>query len=154
MARRGCGWENKFRGCGYRITIPRQAVLDELSSSLKHLSAEDIYISVHKKYPGVGLTTIYRTLDLLISMGLVHRFDFGDGRTRYELTEGENKQHHHHLVCTGCGKIIDYTDFVDEELKFLKRAETVLSKKHKFSIKSHQIHFYGLCKGCSTEKKK
>ncbi len=152
MAQKGCGWEHKFRGCGYRVTIPRQAVLDKLSCSSKHLCAEDIYISIHKKYPGVGLTTVYRTLDLLINMGLVHRFDFGDGKTRYELTEGKNKEHHHHLVCTECGRIVDYNDFVDEELEFLKRAETNLSKKHKFNIKSHQIHFYGLCNSCSKGK--
>ena len=138
----------KFRGCGYRLTIPRQAILDVLTKTSKHLSAEDIYMAVHKLHPTVGLTTIYRTLELLTQIGMVFKFDFGDGRSRYELTEGPNTQHHHHLVCTGCGRIIDYSDFIDEEVKVLKLVEKVLSKKHNFNIDNHQIHFLGKCSEC------
>jgi len=104
----------KFRGCGYRLTVPRQIILDVLSKTSKHLSAEDIYHAVHKGYPAIGLTTVYRTLELLVQMGLVFKFDFGDGRARYELSEGpKGARHHHHLVCTDCGRAIDYTDFID-----------------------------------------
>ena len=145
-------WSGRFRGCGCRITIPRQAIIDLLSSSSKHLSAEDIYLSVHKTYPTIGLTTVYRTLELLEQMGLIHKFDFGDGRARYELVEGPNKEHHHHLICTGCGRVIDYTDFVDEELKLIKQVEKTLAKRHNFNINSHQIHFYGLCSKCRSTK--
>ncbi len=139
---------SKFRGHGYRLTVPRQAILDTLSKSKKHLSAEDIYLAVHKAYPGIGLTTVYRTLELLSQMGLVLKFDFGDGRSRYELAEGPGAKHHHHLVCTGCGRIIDYSEFIDEEVKVLKRIEKSLSRKYKFKINSHQIHFLGLCGKC------
>ena len=141
-------WHGRFRGCGYRLTIPRQAILDVLSRTSKHLSAEDIYLEVHKVYPGVGLTTVYRTLELLVQMGLVFKFDFGDGRSRYELAEGPHTQHHHHLVCTNCGRIIDYREFIDEEVRVLKQAEETLSKKYNFRIETHQIHFLGLCSKC------
>ncbi len=141
-------WDHRFRGCGYRMTIPRQSILDLLSSSSKHLSAEDIYFSVHKTYPGIGLTTVYRTLELLVEIRLIHKFDFGDGRSRYELIEGPNKIHHHHLICTGCGKVIDYSDFIDEELKLVKQVENALSKRHNFKITAHQINFCGLCSKC------
>ena len=140
-----CG---KFRRCGYRLTIPRQAILETLSRSSKHLSAEDIYFSVHKVYPAVGLTTVYRTLELLEQMGMVYRFDFRDGRARYELAEGPGVSHHHHLVCTSCGRIIDYEDFVEEEVKVLRQAEQALSKKYNFKINTHQMHFFGLCDKC------
>ncbi|MGD2278938.1 MAG: transcriptional repressor, partial [Candidatus Omnitrophota bacterium] len=70
------GWGRKFRGSGYRMTAPRQAIMHVLSSTDKHLSAEDIYIKVHKTYPNVGLTTVYRTLELLTQMGMVLKFDF------------------------------------------------------------------------------
>lgn len=146
------GWGGKFRGCGYRMTVPRQAIMVVLSKTDKHLSAEDIYVKVHKTYPNVGLTTVYRTLELLTQMGMVAKFDFGDGRARYELTEGPNKEHHHHLICTGCNRIIEYTEFIDEEMEFLKRAEKGLSKKYNFDIKNHIIQFYGTCDKCGRKE--
>jgi Fur family ferric uptake transcriptional regulator len=146
-------WGNRFRGCGYRITVARQAILEVLSRTSKHLSAEDIYFAVHKDYPNIGLTTVYRTLELLVQLGLIFKFDFGDGRARYELTEGpEKKQHHHHLICTKCRRIIDYTDFIDDEIELLKRTEKGLSRKYNFEIKEHLIQFYGLCDRCRQKK--
>lgn len=119
----------KFKGCGYRFTMPRQIILDVLSKTTDHLSAEEIYMTVHKVYPAIGLTTVYRTLELLVQMGLVFKFDFGDGGARYELSEGPKSiGHHHHLLCTGCRRIIDYTDFIDEEIELLKRTGKGLSK--------------------------
>ncbi|MCK5450538.1 MAG: transcriptional repressor [Candidatus Omnitrophica bacterium] len=149
---RSSGWGGKFRGCGYRMTVPRQSIMDVLSVTNKHLSAEDIYMEVHKIYSNVGLTTVYRTLELLTQMGLVVKFDFGDGRARYELIEGSKSGHHHHLVCTGCKRSIEYTDFINEETEFLERAEKELSKKYKFDIKNHIIQFYGLCDKCREKK--
>ena len=146
-------WQGKFRGYGYRLTIPRGAILDALSKTSKHLSAEDVYRIVHKNYPGVGLTTVYRTLELLVEMGLVFKFDFGDGRARYELAEGpKGERHHHHLVCTACGRVIDYTDFIDEEKELLGQTEQGLSKKFNFKITNHLIQFYGLCDSCRSKK--
>ncbi|MBA7644831.1 Ferric uptake regulation protein [subsurface metagenome] len=141
-------WHGRFRGFGYRLTMPRQIILNTLSRTQKHLSAEDIYFEVHKTYPAVGLTTVYRTLELLAEMGWVFKFDFGDGRSRYELVKGPNIRHHHHLVCTNCVRVIDYTDFVDKEIELIKETEEALSEKYNFEIKRHQIHFYGLCEKC------
>lgn len=143
-------WAGRFKGCGYRLTIPRQAVYEVLRRTEKHLSADDVFMEVRKLYPGVGLTSIYRTLELLVKIGDVTKFDFGDGRSRYEL--GENAKgigHHHHLVCTGCGRIVDYTDFIKDEIELLQRTEKGLSKKFNFKIKNHLIQFYGLCEKCA-----
>jgi len=79
-------WDGRLRNHSCRITVPRQAILDVLSKESKHLSAEDVFMKVHKGYPGIGLTTVYRTLNLLTQIGLVLKFDFGDGRARYELS--------------------------------------------------------------------
>lgn len=142
-------WHNRFRGDGFRITLPRQEILSVLTSARGHLSAEDIYLKVHKQYPAVGLTTVYRTLELLVNMGLLRRFDFGDGRGRYELIGGPRGViHHHHLVCTSCGRVIDYTEFIDEEKKLLDETEKGLSKKYNFKILDHQLIFFGLCNQC------
>ena len=142
-------WNKRFRGYGYRLTLPREAILEVLTKAKEHLSAEDIYIIVHENHPEVGLTTVYRTLGLLVDMGVVFKFDFGDGKLRYELAEGpEGCEHHHHLVCTSCNRVINYTDFIDEEVELLKRTEQGLSKKYSFDIKNHLIQFYGLCERC------
>jgi len=139
----------KFRRHGYRMTIPRQLVIETLSKSSGHPSAEDIYFEIHKTHPGIGLTSVYRTLELLVQMGIAFKFDFGDGRSRYELVEGpKGIGHHHHLVCNNCGRIIDYTDFIEDEVELLKRTEEGLSKKFGFKITNHLIQFYGLCDNC------
>ena len=155
MSRGSCSpwWHGKFKARGFRMTLPRQEIFDVLSSAESHLSAEDIYLNVHKKYPGVGLTTVYRTLELLISMGLIRRFDFGDGRGRYQLAEGpKGKVHHHHLVCSGCGKAIDYNEFIDDEKELLSKVGKDLSKKYNFKILEHELTFFGLCEKCKKNE--
>jgi len=142
---------------GSRMTEGREAVLNVLADATggEHFSAEDIYMKAHKTYPALGLTSVYRTLDLLVQMGMVDKFDFGDGRARYELAEGlRGVKHHHHLVCTGCGSIIEYDDFIDDELKLVKRTEEGLSRKYGFKITGHVIQFYGLCRRCIGEEGK
>ncbi|HNR65650.1 MAG TPA: transcriptional repressor [Atribacterota bacterium] len=149
----GGWWQRQFRGGGYRITMPRQIILQVLDESKRHLSAEDIYLKVYQIYPTIGLTTVYRTLELLVRMGLVFKFDFGDGRARYELTRGDgNLSHHHHLICTNCGRIIDYDDFIEEELELIKKTRQELEKKYGFEIRNHTLQFYGLCKKCKAIK--
>lgn len=148
----GKGWQSKFRGCGYRMTAPRMAVIEELSKTKEHLSVEDIYMRIHKTDPGIGLTSIYRTLDLLVQMGEVVKFDVGDKKARYEFAaETEGKGHHHHLVCSGCGEVIDYSEFVEEEKELIEKIEKRLSKKYGFDIKNHLIQFQGLCGKCKKE---
>jgi Fur family transcriptional regulator, ferric uptake regulator len=141
----------KLKDRGYRMTEGRETVLDVLAGAKRgeHLSAEDIYMKAHQICPAVGLTSVYRTLDLLVQLSMVDKFDFGDGRARYELAEGSSGvKHHHHLVCTGCGAILEYDDFLEEELKLVKRTEEGLSKRYGFKITGHVVQFYGICKRC------
>jgi len=145
-------WDGQLRKHSRRITVPRQAILEVLSKESKHLSAEDIFLKVHRVYPDIGLTTVYRTLNLLTQIGLVLKFDFGDGRARYELSSGPRKEkHHHHLVCIKCNRIIDYKDFIDEEEKLFKKTGKVLSEKYNFEITDHLVRFYGLCEKCRRD---
>ena len=136
------------RGHFHRWTAPREAILQLLSSSSKHMSAKEIYATTHRHYPGIGMTTVYRTLDLLHRMGLIHKFAVGDGHSKYEFASDETKEHHHHLICTNCGKIIDYSEFVNEELALVKKIEGQLSAKYNFKINDHNIEFMGLCQKC------
>ncbi|HOJ31344.1 MAG TPA: Fur family transcriptional regulator [bacterium] len=134
---------------GLRMTQARKLIMNILAKTHKHLSAEEIYFIAHEVNPSIGVATVYRTLDLLTNMGVLQKFAFGDGKARYELiTDASKEAHHHHLICTKCRKIIDYTDFVDEEKELIKKTEDILSRKHRFDIKNHIIHFYGLCENC------
>lgn len=142
-------WRHRMRGHVSRWTAPREVILDLLSRTSKHMSAKEIYADLLKMYPGIGLTTVYRTLDLLYRTGLINKFDFGEGQSRYEFKSGGKKEHHHHLICTKCGKIIDYSDFVDEELELIKKVEATLEKRHNFKPSDHNIEFYGVCEKCS-----
>lgn len=148
--RRNCGkWGHSLRNHGFRSTITRETILETLESTIEHLSPEDIYNKVKIHYPTIGLATVYRTLKILVELGLVHKLDFSDGRKRYELAENiSNKTHHHHLVCTSCGKIIDYSDFLSDEIEFLNKIENKLEMKHNFKIQDHSIRFTGLCSVC------
>ena len=132
----------------FRWTLARKVILDLLSNTSKHMSAKEIYNSVSNLYPGIGLSTIYRTLDLLARSGLINKLDIGDGKSRYEFRSDIKKAHHHHLVCIKCGKIIDYSDFKDEELKLFIEAEKKIAGKYDFQVREHSIEFYGLCKNC------
>lgn len=146
----GSRWmHGRFKCCGYRITKPREAILDVMSSTQDHLSAEDIYLAVHKFYPNIGLTTVYRNLEMLTNIGMIVKFDFGEGRSKYELSDQySGKGHHHHLVCKECFKVIDYSDFMSDEVNFLKSTEKGLSEKYDFAITDHIIQFFGICKDC------
>jgi Fur family ferric uptake transcriptional regulator len=142
-------WRGQFRQRGYRITAARQVILNILSRTKKHLSAEEVFLAVRKLCPNIGLATVYRTLELLIQMKLVSKLDFGDGRNRYELSESSPvKNHHHHMVCTRCGKVFDYNTFVNKEKELLDLLRKKLSNKYRFKIAGHQIRFYGLCESC------
>ena len=151
---RGSRLGSCFRGEGYRMTAAREAILNVFENSREHLSAEDVYHRVHTNYPRIGLTTVYRNLELLEGIGVLSKFEFGDGRARYELNSGPqgSGDHHHHLICKACGRIINYAEFIDEELDFLKRAEKGLSKKYNFIISDHIIQFMGTCQTCLNRK--
>jgi len=151
--RRRGWWQSRFKGCGYRLTLAREAILEVLNKTSQHLSADEVYEKIRNIYPSGGLATVYRTLDLFTDLGMVSKFDFGDGRARYELAqEDKNKDHHHHLVCMNCHRIIEYTDFIDDEVELLKRTEKSLSKKYDFKITKHIIQFYGLCDKCKGKE--
>jgi len=144
----GHKWHHRFRANVSRWTVPREAILEVLSQSSRHRSAKEIYASLYSMYPGIGLTTVYRTLELLYRLGFVQKVTSGDGQSRYELRGEDKKSHHHHLICTRCGKIIDYRDFVQEELELVKKTIETLAKKHNFLIQDHNIEFLGLCEKC------
>ena len=86
---------------GLKSTRQREQILDEFLRAGAHLSAEDLYLRLRKKFPNIGYATVYRTLKLLAECGIAEERHFGDKQTRYEATAGQD--HHDHLVCQQCG---------------------------------------------------
>lgn len=142
-------WKRAFELSRKRITPSREAIVEVLEERGKHLSAEEIYSYLKEKRQKVGMATVYRNLELLSQMGIVHRVNFGDGKEHYEIARVP-ALHHHHLVCTVCGRAIDYQDFRKEEHEFVEGLGRALEKKYGFLIQSHQLYFYGICKDCRT----
>lgn len=148
--KRVCGkWGLMLREHGYKCTIAREIILEILEDSEKHLSSEEVFHKVSRLNSNIGLTTVYRTLELLVNLDIVDKFEFGDGRSRYELSEKfSRKPHHHHLICSECGMIIDYSNFMDYEIDYLTKIQKELGAKHEFDITGHLIRFYGKCTAC------
>jgi len=140
------------RNEGLRMTVPRQVIVEALEKAKSHLSADEVYMMVHDKNSGIGLTTVYRTLELLSGMGVLNKFEFGDGCARYEFKADEEK-HHHHLICSQCGKVIDYDEFAKEETELMEKIEKYLREKYCFEIERHLLHFYGKCRQCRKKIK-
>jgi Fur family ferric uptake transcriptional regulator len=131
---------------GYKITAQRMAVLDVIEEhDGEHLSSQEIYDLVKKKFPAVGVATVYRTLPVLEELGFVYAVDFEDGRARYELHREGQTHKHHHLLCGRCGKITEVEDDLLEEI------EDKIYKKYGFAIKDHRVKFYGVCSECSEK---
>jgi Fur family transcriptional regulator, ferric uptake regulator len=121
----------KIRGGGYKATPQRLAILEAIAAE-QHQSMEEI----RARCPGVGLVTVYRTLDLLSELGLVRRLDLGEG-PRYEMAE----DHHHHLICEDCGSVSEFEQCPLD----LGRLPHVGSG---FEVRAHSLEVYGTCADC------
>jgi Fur family ferric uptake transcriptional regulator len=131
-----------------RWTVPREEIFGLLMRSQQHLSAKEVYILLQPSNSDIGIATVYRTLDLLDKAGLLRKIQCRDGHLRYEYKRGDDSDHHHHLICTDCGKILNYRDFEKEELDLVRKTEEIMEKKYGFLVRDHNIEFLGLCKEC------
>ena len=126
---------------GLKRTAQRDLILDVFLRTEAHLSSEDLYRLVQREDPSVGQTTVYRTLKLLTEAGLAREVRFGDGRAHYE--HNYKHQHHDHMICSACGKIIE---FFSAELEAIQDA---MAAKHRFEVQQHLLRIIGLCSQCS-----
>jgi len=128
---------------GLKRTTQRDLILDVFLRTEEHLASEDLYQLVKKEDPRVGQTTVYRTLKLLTDAGLAREVRFGDGRTHYE--HNYKHEHHDHMICTECGKIIE---FYSAELEALQDS---MAAKFKFEPTQHSLRIFGFCSDCRRE---
>lgn len=138
---------NKIAGIlrehGHKLTPQRHIVLKVMASNHDHLTPDAIYEKSRLEDPDIGRATVYRTLDLLSKLNLVCRVHT-DGECRSYMMRRPT-EHHHHLVCSGCGKVVDFTNCSLNEM------EKRLSQESGFDIKGHLLEFYGLCRDCIVD---
>jgi len=129
-----------LKKAGLKVTLPRMKILELLESGdSRHQSAEDIYKSLLQQNEEIGLATIYRVLTQFEGAGLVTRHHFEGGQAVFELNHGE---HHDHLVCTSCGKVVELMDDVIEQ------HQNQIAKDNNFIISEHSLIIYGRCENC------
>jgi Fur family ferric uptake transcriptional regulator len=122
-------------------TKQRDVILTAFLDAKSHVSAEQLYDRVRDVNAGIGYTTVYRTLKLLVDAGIAQERRFDDGLTRYEV---EHK-HHDHLVCLKCGRIIEFES--DE----IEAAQDRIAIGQGFKILHHRHELYGHCSNCQDD---
>ena len=130
---------------GLKTTKQRNRILEIFVQQDRHMTPEEVLEAVQPKVPSVGLATIYRTMKVLVKAGVAHERRFVDGLLRYEIAvEGE---HHDHIICIICGKIVEFEDDIIEE------RQRIVAKENGFEIRSHRLDIYARClPDCSSKK--
>ena len=125
---------------GLKNSIQKDYILKILYFADEHLSVDQIANDVKVKYKiDIGIATVYRSMKFFEELNIVESLDVGDGVKRYELNLS---LHHDHLVCTSCGKIIEFTDEIIEE------QQLKVASDNNFDLKDHVMTIYGICEDC------
>jgi len=132
-------FRNLFKEKKLILSHPRVLIYQELSNALSPLSPLEIYQSLLKKKKRIGLTSIYRSLDLFESLGIAFKIANGSA-VKYKLCELED--HHHHIICKNCGDVVElnFCDICDWSKKVMESTG--------YQVTDHQLSFYGYCKAC------
>lgn len=142
---------NELKKAGLKTTVPRLKILGILEeSSVRHMTAEDVYKELLDAGEDIGLATVYRVLTQFETAGLVIRHNFEGGRSVFEL---DDEGHHDHIVCVECGRVFEFYD------KTIEERQRKVAENAGFVLQDHSLHMYGVCQGmkkngkCSIKKK-
>ncbi|MED5430482.1 MAG: ferric iron uptake transcriptional regulator [Pseudomonadota bacterium] len=126
----------KLKNAGLKVTHPRSKILDIFQNKPdSHFSADDIHLELVKNSENVGLATVYRVLTQLEVAGLIEKNQFNKSQSNYEL----KKAHHDHLICTKCGKIIEFNN------PDIEKMQEKISTNFNFKLKTHVMTLFGEC---------
>ena len=128
-----------LRRHGYKATPQRRVVIRAIVGSDDHLTPATIFDRANRDHRGIGLVTVYRTLEVLAALDLVCELHTGSNCPSYTISA---PHHHHHLTCSGCGRVVD---FAGHDLKGL---EERLVRESGFRIEGHMLEFIGRCRTC------
>jgi Fur family ferric uptake transcriptional regulator len=140
-------WTEHARGvldqAGHRKARARDALIDLLAGQPCALSALEIDDRLREGNQRVARASIYRILELLGEHGLIARLELGDGTTRYELVD-PGGEHHHHLLCDSCGRVVPFDD------RDLERVIERLAGRLEFRTDDHEVVLHGECRACQN----
>jgi Fur family ferric uptake transcriptional regulator len=125
---------------GVRWTAQRQAIVETFFAGREHLTVEELHRRVRALDPTVSAATVYRTVNMLVEIGVAHKRNFGNGSASFE--SALDRDHHDHLVCVGCGRI---TEFHHDGIEVL---QDEVARVHGFRLSHHRMELYGLCPEC------
>lgn len=128
---------------GYRLTAPRRAMLELIAGRRGHFTAADLVADARRRRIGIGRATIFRALDLLLELGVVERLDLPSGEHAYVACE---PTHHHHVVCSSCGRTVEIDDAALRGL-----AEHVAATTG-FAVDTHRLELFGRCPSCAANE--
>lgn len=134
-----------LRAEGKRVTPQRTLLLRIIQQNSGHLDADEIYRQARENYPRISLSTVYRTVSLLRELGLVEELHFDEEHHHYEMVTDTV---HHHLVCTGCGQIVEFESPVLDELW------AGLEREHGFALERVHIDALGRCQECQRRSER
>lgn len=127
---------------GLKTSSKRSFVINYFIEADRHFTVEELYDEIRKIKPKISYSTVYRALRLLTNCGLAYECTFADTVTRFEPVH--QSQHHDHLICRRCGKIIEFEN--DE----IERLQKNVARKYGFRVSTHKLELYGICKRCRT----
>jgi len=130
-----------LRRSGARSGAAREAVIAYLAGQSCCVSAQEVLDGLRSDGRGVGIASVYRALEQLAELGLVHRIDLGEGLTRFEPAQ-PGGEHHHHLVCGACGKVETFDD------PALEQAISAVAGSHGYALGHHDVVLRGACGAC------
>jgi Fur family ferric uptake transcriptional regulator len=125
---------------GLKHSRQRERIVRTFFGLSGHVTVEELVARARRDDPRVSVATVYRTMKLLVECGLASARQFGEGQTRYEPSAG--RAHHDHLICVGCGDIVE---FANEKIESLQE---IVARRHGFEVESHKLELYGRCARC------
>lgn len=131
-----------LKNTGNKITAQRDLILKVFLEARGHLTAEEIYSRARTQDAMVGITTVYRTMKLLVECGIARGEKFDDGHVRYEYDY--QQQHHDHLICTACGLVIEFYN------ESIEREQERITHAFGFATTHHSLKIFGLCRACQS----
>lgn len=135
--------QNELKNMGLKATFPRLKILDIFrKADHRHQSAEDIYRTLINEDVDIGLATVYRVLTQFEQAGILARSQFDGGKAVFELNDGD---HHDHLICTHCNKVVEFTDHD------IEKRQHKIARDQGFVLESHTMMLYGMCSDCQSK---
>jgi Fur family transcriptional regulator, ferric uptake regulator len=128
---------------GYRAGGARSAVVEFLGRRGGCLTAEEVVADLRREHRSAGAASVYRALNLLSELGLLHRASIGDAPVRYDLVHPGMKHHHHHIICEHCGRTVTFED------AGLEAAIDDVSARVGYVVDSHDVTLRGACSECA-----